>query len=93
VPLLQQVIEREPDNAYAWRELAQAWNLQGNEPLAELASAEQNFAIGNHQAALNFAERARRGLARNTPAYQRANDIVSFSATIVRDQQRERRRG
>lgn len=93
VPLLQAVIGREPDNAFAWRELAQAWSLQGNESLAELASAEQNFAIGNHMAALNFAERARRGLPRNTPAFQRANDIVSFSSSAVRDQQRERRRG
>jgi predicted Zn-dependent protease len=93
VPVLQAVIAREPDNAYAWRELAQAWSLQGNESLAELASAEQNFAIGNHPAALNFAERARRGLPRNTPAYQRANDIVTFSSTAVRDQQRNSRRG
>ncbi len=92
VPLLQAAIDREPDNAFAWRELAQARNLQGNEPLAELASAEQNFAIGNFPAALNFAERARRGLARNTPSYQRSVDIVTFSSTRIRDMDRERRR-
>jgi predicted Zn-dependent protease len=92
VPLLQAAIDREPDNAFAWRELAQARNLQGNESLAELASAEQNFAIGNFPAALNFAERARRGLPRNTPSYQRSVDIVTFSSTRIRDMDRERRR-
>jgi predicted Zn-dependent protease len=92
VPLLQAAIDNEPDNAFAWRELAQARNLQGNESLAELASAEQNFAIGNFPAALNFAERARRGLARNTPSYQRSVDIVTFSSTRIRDMDRERRR-
>ncbi|QGZ95416.1 M48 family metalloprotease [Terricaulis silvestris] len=92
VPLLQAAIDREPDNAFAWRELAQARNQQGNESLAELASAEQNFAIGNFPAALNFAERARRGLARNTPSYQRSVDIVTFSSTQIRDMDRERRR-
>lgn len=89
VPLLQAALQREPDNAFAWRELAQARNLQGDEAQAELASAEQNFAIGNYPAALSFAERARRSLPRNTPSYQRANDLVSFSSEQVREMQRQ----
>jgi predicted Zn-dependent protease len=88
VPLLQAALAREPDNAFAWRELAQARNLQGDEAQAELASAEQNFAIGNYAAALSFAERARRNLPRNTPSYQRATDLVSFSSEHVREMQR-----
>jgi predicted Zn-dependent protease len=88
VPLLQAVLAQEPDNAFAWRELAQARNLQGDEAQAELASAEQNFAIGNYAAALSFAERARRGLPRNTPSYQRASDLVSFAGDRVREMQR-----
>lgn len=89
VPLLQAALAREPDNAFAWRELAQARNLQGDEAQAELASAEQNFAIGNYPAALSFAERARRSLPRNTPSYQRATDLVSFSTEHVREMQRQ----
>ncbi|HET9230019.1 MAG TPA: M48 family metalloprotease [Vitreimonas sp.] len=89
VPLLQAALAREPDNAFAWRELAQARNLQGDEAQAELASAEQNFAIGNYSAALSFAERARRSLPRNTPSYQRATDLVSFSSEHVREMQRQ----
>jgi predicted Zn-dependent protease len=89
VPLLQAALAQEPDNAFAWRELAQARNLQGNEALAELASAEQNFAIGNYPAALSFAERARRSLPRNTVSYQRATDLVNFSIENVREMQRQ----
>ena len=89
VPLLQAALQREPDNAFAWRELAQARNLQGDEAQAELASAEQNFAIGNYPAALSFAERARRSLPRNTPSYKRAIDLVSFSSEQVREMQRQ----
>ena len=88
VPLLEAALTSEPDNAFAWRELAQARNLQGDEAQAQLASAEQNFAIGNYPAALSFAERARMNLARNTPSYQRATDLVSFSTERVREMQR-----
>ncbi len=88
-PLLQAALAQEPDNAFAWRELAQARNLQGNEPLAELASAEQNFAIGNYPAALSFAERARRGLQQGTPSYVRALDLVEFSSQRVMEMQRQ----
>jgi predicted Zn-dependent protease len=91
VQLLQAALHTEPDNAFGWRELAQARNQLGEESLAELASAEQNFAIGNYPLALNFAERARRSLPRNTPSYQRANDIVTFASNEVRERQRDRR--
>ena len=57
------VIAREPDNAFAWRELAPAREVRGERALAELASAEQNFSVGDYPAALSFAERARRTLA------------------------------
>ena len=89
VEILQAALRQEPDNGFAWRELAQARSAQGNEPLAQLASAEQNFSIGNYPAALSFAERARRSLARNTPDYQRAVDIVTFANNELRDAQRQ----
>jgi len=90
ISILSEVVVREPDNAFAWRELAQARDLRGEQGLAELASAEQNFAIGDYSSALNFAERARRTLPRNTPSYQRANDIVNFAGNEVRDRERRR---
>lgn len=85
VDLLQHAIATEPDNAFAWRELAQARDLQGETALAELASAEQNFYLGDFGAAVSFAERARRELPRNTPSYQRASDIVTFAGEQLRE--------
>ena len=93
IDLLQRVVAREPNNAFAWRELAQARDLRGEQGLAELASAEQNFALGDYASALNFAERARRSLPRNTPSYQRANDIVTFASNEVRERANQRRGG
>lgn len=93
IDLLQRVVAQEPNNAFAWRELASARDLRGEQGLAELASAEQNFALGDYASALNFAERARRTLPRNTPSYQRANDIVTFAGNEVRDRANQRRPG
>lgn len=93
IPLLQAAIHSESDNAYAWRELAAARELRGERALAELASAELNFSLGNYPAALSFAERARRDLPRNTPSFQRANDIVTFAGAEMRERQAEQRGG
>jgi predicted Zn-dependent protease len=88
VTLLEQAVAREPDNAFAWRELAQARDLRGERGLAELASAEQNFAVGDFGAAQSFAERARRTLDRGTPSYQRATDIAGFAGEQMRERER-----
>jgi predicted Zn-dependent protease len=90
VQLLQQAVRIEPDNAFAWRELAAAREELGERALAELASAEQNFAIGNYAAALSFAERARRELPQNTPSFQRATDITIFAGQEVRERSEQR---
>jgi predicted Zn-dependent protease len=92
VPLLQAAIAAESDNAYAWRELAAARELRGERSLAELASAELNFSVGNYPAALSFAERARRELPRNTPSYQRATDIVTFAGAEIREREPQQNR-
>ena len=92
VPLLQAAIDNESDNAYAWRELASAREIRGERSLAELASAELNFSVGNYPAAVSFAERARRELPRNTPSYQRATDIVTFAGAEMRERQSQQGR-
>ena len=93
IRLLTEVTTKEPNNGFAWREMAAARYERGEESLAQLASAEQSFSVGDYALALSFAERARRQLPRNTIAYQRANDIVNFAGNEVRErQQREGRR-
>lgn len=86
--LLQDAVAREPDNGYAWREMAQAREMRGEEGLANLASAEESFSIGDYALAANFAERARRVLPHNIPAYQRATDIVTFSTQNLEERMR-----
>jgi predicted Zn-dependent protease len=87
IRLLAEVTRKEPDNGFAWREMAAARYERGEEALAQLASAEQSFSVGDYSLALNFAERARRTLPRNTTDYQRANDIVNFAGNEVRERQ------
>ncbi len=47
--------------------------------MARLATAEQNFALGQVRDARAFAMRARELLPRNTPQWRRATDIVLVS--------------
>ena len=85
VRLLSDAVRKEPDNGFAWREMASARYERGEEPLAELASAESSFSVGDYTSALNFAERARRSLPRNSVDYRRADDIVNFAGNEVRE--------
>lgn len=90
IALLNHVVRLEPLNSFAWSELANARDLKGEEGLAQLASAESNYARGNFPAALSFAERARRTLPRNTPDFQRAMDISTFAGQEVQDMMEQR---
>ena len=47
--------------------------------MARLAAAEQNFALGQAGEAKTFAMRARQLLAKNSPEWRRATDIVLVS--------------
>jgi len=76
---LKRALTQEEDNAVAWRLLAEAYDKRGEDGLARLATAEYNFSIGDEKLALQFAMRARDKLARNTPEWRRATDIVLVS--------------
>jgi predicted Zn-dependent protease len=76
---LQKALLKEDDNAEAWRMLAEAYDKEGKDGLARLATAEFNYNIGNLKDARVFAMRAREKLARNTPEWRRATDIVLVS--------------
>jgi len=76
---LRKSLTLEEDNAAAWRLLAEAYDKQGQEGLARLATAEYNFAVGDNRQALVFAMRAREKLDKNTPEWRRATDIVLVS--------------
>jgi predicted Zn-dependent protease len=69
----------EPDNALGWRLLSEAYDSQGEAGLARLATAEQNFYLGQLPDARVFAVRARQLLKKDSPEWRRANDIILAS--------------
>ncbi len=66
----------EPDNSFGWFELARAYGALEQEPMAMLATAESRFHAGAEAEANQFARRAMAGLARGTPEWRQATDII-----------------
>jgi predicted Zn-dependent protease len=83
---LKIALQQEDDDPFAWYEAAQAYSLMGNEPMADLATAERYYSVGAFAPAAQFASRARHGLAQGSPDWQRANDIVAIAVPAARQQ-------
>lgn len=66
----------EPDNSFGWFELARAYGAMDQEPMAMLATAESRYHAGAEAEANQFARRAMTGLARGTPEWRQASDII-----------------
>ncbi|MBI3675527.1 MAG: M48 family metallopeptidase [Proteobacteria bacterium] len=76
---LQRALVQENDNSFAWYESAQAYSSLGNEPMADLATAEQAYALGALPRAAQFATYAARKLPKGSPDWQRATDIMAVA--------------
>lgn len=85
---LRDALIAEPQNAFAWAQLAISLEKQGKRSEAELATAEAAYNIGDLPRAQVFSRRAREGFERNTTLWRRADDIVAISDPI-----REENRG
>jgi predicted Zn-dependent protease len=85
---LKIALRQEGDNTFAWYESAQAYSQLGNEPEANLSTAELNYSAGNMRDAARFATMAAHELPKGTPDWQRASDIM---AVIPQSEQRGRR--
>lgn len=75
VTVLKSALQLEPNNGFGWHELARAYGYLGDEPMALLATAESHYHGGSAEA-VQFANRALRGLDRGTPEWQQARDII-----------------
>lgn len=85
---LKKSLVQDEENSAAWRILAEAYDRRGQDGLARYATAEYNFQEGNKKQALIFGMRAREMLAKGTPEWRRATDIVLSSnpdKTILKD--------
>jgi predicted Zn-dependent protease len=80
-------LQEEDDDPFAWYEAAQGYSMIGNEPMADLATAERYYSVGAMAPAAQFAMRARHGLPQGSPDWQRANDIVAIAVPMAREQQ------
>lgn len=76
IDTLERALRQDADNTFAWDQLAKAYALANNIPMAELATAEKYYRVGAMLEALPHALRAQCGLEKGTPAARRAQDIV-----------------
>jgi predicted Zn-dependent protease len=84
---LKIALQQEDDDPFAWYEAAQGYSMIGNEPMADLATAERYYSVGAMAPAVQFATRARHGLTQGSPDWQRANDIVATAGPAARQRQ------
>jgi predicted Zn-dependent protease len=80
---LRRATELEPGNAGAWRFLATAYARDGQEAMAALATAERYAIRGEYRDAQFMAARAKKGLAKGTPSYLRAEDLESLARQMI----------
>ena len=73
---LQKALIAEPDNAFAWAQLAITYEEQGRRAEAQLATAESAYSVGDIVRANRFAHFAVQDLEVGTPDYRRADDIL-----------------
>lgn len=80
---LREALRLEPDNAFAWNQLAVIADRNGQTGLARLATAEEAFALGDVIRANRFSQVALRNLERSTPQWRRASDIEVVTAPLA----------
>jgi predicted Zn-dependent protease len=72
---LQLATRREPNNGFAWDQLAVAYGRDGQFGMSAVASAEAALARGNKRDAREYALRAEKMLPRGSPGWLRSQDI------------------
>jgi predicted Zn-dependent protease len=86
VPLLRAALAREPEQAEAYSQLAMAYGRKGDLAQADLAAAQAAFNRGDVGTARQLAARAKTRLPVGSPAWVRADDIVSVKAPAASKQ-------
>jgi predicted Zn-dependent protease len=82
---LNRSLDFENDDPLTWQILARAYDAKGNGGMARLATAEQEYNLGQLKEARVFALRARELLPKDTPQWRRATDIVLVSQPTGED--------
>jgi predicted Zn-dependent protease len=83
---LKIALQQENDNGYGWFLAAQAYSQLGNQPMADLATAERYYSDEAMPEALRFATLASRKLPKGSPEWERANDIIAIAGPQAKQQ-------
>ena len=76
---LKNILQNMPENIAAWKLLSIAEARNNNIGLAQLASAESYYFLGEYELAIKFANKSRISLIKKSPRDIRALDIIFFS--------------
>jgi len=76
---LKIALQQEDSNSFAWFEAAQAYSDLGDQPMADLSTAERYYTVGAMPMAAKFATRAAQKLQKGSSDWQRANDILALA--------------
>jgi predicted Zn-dependent protease len=76
---LKIALQQESNNTFGWYEAAQAYSDSGNQPMADLSTAERYYSVGGWKQAMIFAGRAQQALPEGSRDWERAQDIVAVS--------------
>ena len=75
-----------PKNTYSWYLLARAYAETDNLPLANYATAERYYLIGERGLALEFAQKSINSIEKNSPEWYRANDLMSIISSSINEE-------
>ena len=81
---LKAALLTESEDPTTWYQIAKAYSMMQNAPMADLATAESNYAVGEMPKAVIFASRARAKLPQGGMDWQRANDIIAAASAAAR---------
>jgi predicted Zn-dependent protease len=77
--VLKAAVNKDNQDPFAWYQLGTIYAQEGDEPRAQLATAERSNLENNPKLALASAQMAMKGIPPNTPDYLRAQDIAMVS--------------
>jgi predicted Zn-dependent protease len=83
---LKAAILVESEDPLTWYQMAKAYSMLKNEPMANLSTAELWYNVGDMRKAMVFATRARGKLTQGGADWQRAGDIIGAAAPLAAQQ-------
>ena len=76
--ILKKSIQINPMNAYSWYLLARAYSEANEVALANYATAERYFLIGESALSFGFAIKAIKSIEENSPEWYRSSDLIEI---------------